>query len=143
VRNLVVLAGLVLSVIATALSAQEFPEPPADAVAADAVGLKRVAVEELKSAFVGVREERNSRGERYLAHYRADGGVELTAGSNLIDRGSFSIASRGGGSVCLMLEKQMNQRLCSIWFAAPDGLHLFAYNPSDGKLRAVSRPAPD
>ena len=138
-HRLTVLMGAVILASAMRAGAQDFPEAPADAVAAETAGLKRAGVEELKALFAGLREERNSRGESYLARYRPDGGVELTAGSSPIDRGTFAITAQGGGSVCLMLEKQMNQRLCSIWFAASDGLHLFGYNPSDGKLRTVSR----
>ena len=137
--------ALLLPLVAAALlmarpcAAAEFPPAPADAASAEAAGLQRLAADRLKSEFSAAREERNGRGENYVAHYAADGGVELRAGSSLIDRGTFSVTGQRGGSVCLMLDKQMNQRLCSIWFAAPDGVHLFGYNPSDGKLRAVSR----
>jgi hypothetical protein len=120
-------------------AAAEFPPAPADTAAAEAAGLQRVTVDRLKLEFTAEREERGSRGENYVAHYAADGAVELRAGSSLIDRGTFSVTGQRGGSVCLMLEKQMNQRLCSIWFAASDGVHLFGYNPSDGRLRTVSR----
>jgi hypothetical protein len=121
--------------------AAEFPQAPADAAAAEAAGLQRLAPDRLKSEFGAAREERNSRGESYIADYGADGRIELRSGASLIDRGTFSITAQRGGSVCLMLDKQMNQRFCSIWFAAPDGVHLFGYNPSDGKLRATSRAA--
>lgn len=120
-------------------AAADFPEPPADVAAAETAGLRKLSAAELKSAFAGSREERSSRGEVYRAEYRPDGGVELRAGGTLVDRGSFSVTGQSGGSVCLMLEKQMNQRLCTIWFAAPDDSHLFGYNPTDGKLRVVSR----
>jgi hypothetical protein len=140
--------ALLLSLAAAALlmakpcTAAEFPPAPADAAAAEAAGLQRLAADRLKVEFTAAREERNSRGENYVAHYGVDGRIELRAGgSSLIDRGTFSVTGQRGGSVCLMLEKQMNQRLCSIWFAAPDGVHLFGYNPSDGRLRAISRPA--
>ncbi|HZP94041.1 MAG TPA: hypothetical protein VFB20_14340 [Burkholderiales bacterium] len=120
-------------------AAAEFPEPPPDAPAAQAAGLQRLTAAQLESAFAGRREERNSRGELYIAQYRADGSVELRAAGGVIDRGAFRVMDQHGGSVCLMLEKQMNQRLCSIWFAAPDGMHLFGYNPTDGRLRVISR----
>jgi hypothetical protein len=125
--------------VARPCAAVEFPPAPADVAAAEAAGLERLAPDRLKREFAAAREERSSRGESYVAHYAPDGAVELRAGSSLVDRGTFSVTGQRGGSVCLMLEKQMNQRLCSIWFAAPDGVHLFGYNPSDGKLRAISR----
>jgi len=142
VRELRFLTAVFCFSAAAAVGGQDFPEPPADSASAEASGLKRVTIDELKAAFVGAREERNPRGESHLAHYRADGGIELRSGSSLIDRGSFSITAQRGGSLCLMLDRQMNQRLCSIWFAAPDNVHLYGYNPGDGKFRAISRPAP-
>ncbi|MGH8629637.1 MAG: hypothetical protein ACREU7_02580, partial [Burkholderiales bacterium] len=69
-RSSSVSIALLLLVAAVTAGAQPFPEPPTDGAAAEASGLKRVAAGELKAAFVGMREERNSRGESYLAHYR-------------------------------------------------------------------------
>jgi hypothetical protein len=112
---------------------------PADARAAESAGLQRLTTDRLRAEFAGTREERNSRGETYLAHYSADGRIELRSGSSLIDRGTFSVTGQRGGSLCLMLDKQMNQRLCTIWFASPDGAELFGYHPTEGRLRTVSR----
>jgi hypothetical protein len=121
---------------------QDFPAAPASIAAAEAGGLRRVGVDDLKAAFAGQREERSARGESYVADYQADGRIELRAGSALVDRGTYSISGRQGGSLCLMLDKQMNQRLCTIWVAAPDSLHLYGYNPGDGTLRTLSRALP-
>lgn len=134
-------AALAAAVWCVMLSADaQTMEAPPDAAAAQAAGLRRLAAGELKSTFAGPREERNVSGQSYIAHYAPDGHIELRSGSSLIDRGTFSVTGQNGGSLCLMLEKQMNQRLCSIWFAAPDGLQLFGYHPTDGQLRTVSRP---
>jgi hypothetical protein len=134
--------ALTLALPATSASPQDFPAAPASLAAAEASGLRRVGAQDLKAAFLGQREERSARGESYVASYQADGRVELRAGSTLIDRGTFSISGRQGGSLCLMLDKQMNQRLCTIWVAAPDSLHLYGYNPGDGGLRTLSRALP-
>jgi hypothetical protein len=123
--------------IAVSAWAQSLEAPP-DALAAQAAGLQRLGAGELKSAFAGPREERNVRGQSYVADYAADGQVELKSGSSLIDRGTFSVTGQDGGLLCLMLEKQMNQRLCTVWFAAPDRSQLFGYNPTDGLLRTIS-----
>jgi hypothetical protein len=141
-RLVLLFLGAAALLVASPGAAADFPPAPADAAAAGAAGLQRLATERLKTEFTGAREERNSRGENYVAHYGADGRIELRAGSSLIDSGTFSVTGQRGGSLCLMLDKQMNQRLCSIWFVAPDGVHLFGYNPSDGRLRAISRAIP-
>lgn len=115
-------------------------EAPPNAAAAQAAGLRQLDAGELKLAFAGPREERNAGGRSYIAHYAPDGHVELKTGSALIDHGTFSVTAQRGGSLCLMLEKQMNQRLCTVWYAAPDG-QLFGYHPTDGQLRTISRPS--
>jgi len=120
-----------------------FPVAPADASAAAGAGLQRLDSSELKKAFSGKRSEQDGRGKSYVAEYGADGSVILGNTSGLIDRGTFTVVRQNGGGVCLRLEQQMNQRMCAIWFRADDGIHLFGYNPRDGKLRAVSRPGSD
>lgn len=137
-------AGVVgLMVVASLVCAQEeaFPPAPENLRAAEAAGLPRLGVETLRQTFVGTRVERTPRGEFVNADYGADGRIEQRMGGSVFDTGTFSITGMAGGSVCLLLIKQMNQRLCGVWFAAPDGRHLFGYNPTDGKPRGVSRAA--
>ena len=126
-----------------ALAAGDFPVAPPGATAAASRGLERVDMAELKKSFAGTRIEQDANGKIYQAQYGADGSVILGDSSGLIDRGTFTIVRQNGGGVCLRLEQQMNQRMCAIWFFAGDGVHLFGYNPTDGALRAVSRPAAD
>jgi hypothetical protein len=122
---------------------QAFPVAPPDASDAAATGLQRLDTSELKTAFLGKRSEQDGRGKSYVAEYGSDGSVILSNTSGLIDRGTFSVVRQNDGGVCLRLEQQMNQRMCAIWFLANDGIHLFGYNPRDGTLRAISRPAPE
>lgn len=122
------------------IAAGDFPVAPPGATAATTRGLERVDMAELKKSFTGTRIEQDANGKIYQAQYGADGSVILGDSSGLIDRGTFTIVRQNGGGVCLRLEQQMNQRMCTIWFFAGDGVHLFGYNPTDGALRAVSRP---
>ena len=124
----------------SAMAASEFPDAPGDASAAAGRGLKRLDVAALKQVFSGTHLQQDAGGKVYRAQYGADGSVILANSDGLIDRGTFSITRQNGGGVCLRLEQQMNQRLCAIWFVADDTVHLFGYNPKDGKLHAVSRP---
>lgn len=135
-------AMLALAVAGPALSQDEdFPPAPENLKAAESAGLHRLGVEALRQTFVGRRTERTPRGEFVQADYGSDGRIEQRVGGAVFDTGTFSITGMAGGSVCLLLIKQMNQRLCGVWFAAPDGRHLFGYNPTDGKPRGVSRAA--
>jgi hypothetical protein len=121
-------------------AAPDFPDAPDAVSAAIARGLQQLDVAALKQTFAGEHAERDAVGKIYRVQYGADGSVILSNSSGLIDRGTFSITRQNGGGVCLRLEDQMNQRICAIWFRAEDSVHLFGYNPRDGKLRAVSRP---
>ena len=121
-------------------AAPDFPDAPGDASAAAARGLQRLDVVALKKTFTGEHLEQDTNGKAYRVQYGADGSVILSDPVGLIDRGTFSITRQNGGGVCLRLEQQMNQRICTIWFRADDAVHLFGYNPRDGILRAVSRP---
>jgi len=126
--------------VGPAMAAADFPVAPVDASAAEARGLQRVDMAVLKKKFSGILVQRDSSGKVSRAQYGTDGSVVLSNTTGLIDRGTFSITRQNGGGVCLRLEQQMNQRMCAIWFFAEDGVHLFGYNPTDGKLWAVSRP---
>ncbi len=139
VSPLLVLAFLTMPVGA----ANQFPVAPPDASAANASGLQQLDMAALRKAFSGTRVEHDARGKVYRAQYGADGSVILSNSSGLIDRGTFTVIRQHGGGVCLRLEHQMNQRMCAIWFFADDGVHLFGYSPTDGTLRAVSRPGAD
>lgn len=119
---------------------QAFPSAPAEASIATDAGLQRLDTSDLKKAFSGKRSEQDGRGKSYIAEYGSDGSVILSDTSGMIDRGTFTIIRQYGGGICLRLEQQMNQRMCAVWYRADDGIHLFGYNPRDGKLRAVSRP---
>lgn len=142
IQRIGALAVCAFALAGPALSQDEdFPSAPETLKAAEAAGLPRLGVEALRQAFVGRRTERTPRGEFVQADYGPDGRIEQRIGGSVFDTGTFSITGMAGGSVCLLLIKQMNQRLCGVWFAAPDGRHLFGYNPTDGKPRGVSRAA--
>lgn len=140
-RNILyVLAACVLALVTMpASAATDFAVAPADASTAAERGLQQLDMAALREAFTGIHVEQNARGKIYRVQYGADGSVILSNSSGLIDRGTFTVIRQHGGGVCLRLEHQMNQRMCAIWFFAQDGVYLFGYNPTDGKLRAVSR----
>ena len=141
-NTLYVLAISILTLVAMpASAATDFPVAPADATAATAAGLQQLDMTALRKAFTGTHVEHDARGKIYRVQYGADGSVILSNSSGLIDRGTFTVIRQHGGGVCLRLEHQMNQRMCAIWFFAGDGVHVFGCKPTDGALRAISRPA--
>ncbi len=144
-KSVLLIPGLLIlpAVIMPASAASDFPVAPSDASAATASGLQQLDTAALRKTFTGTHVEQDARGQVYRAQYGADGSVILSNSSGLIDRGTFTVIRQHGGGVCLRLEHQMNQRMCAIWFFADDGVHLFGYSPTDGTLRAVSRPGAD
>jgi hypothetical protein len=131
------LVGLVFST--SAALALEFPTAPPDIPAAEAAGLRRVEAAELKRDYPAKRIARNVRGQTVHTELKADGTLQYADDAGLSDTGSWSVSERNGGMICRAYSKQMGRRFCSIYYAAPDGIHYFGYNPEDKAWRATTR----
>jgi hypothetical protein len=133
---------LLLALVVSATSeawAQEFPAAPPDIPAAEAAGLRRIGAAELKRDYPPKRIARNLRGQTVHTELKADGTLEYADDTGLTDTGSWSLSERNGGMICRAYSKQMGRRFCAIYYAAPDGIHYFGYNPEDKAWRATTR----
>ena len=134
--------ALLLTSLAFAMSAalaQDFPPAPPDIRAAEAAGLRRVGAAELKRDYPAKRIARNLRGQTVHTELNADGTLQYADDTGLTDTGSWSVSERNGGMICRAYSKQMGRRFCSIYYAAPDGIHYFGYNPEDQAWRVTTR----
>jgi hypothetical protein len=135
--ELTALAALLLaSQVATA---QEFPVAPPDVAAAEAAGLKRVDASQLQREYAGKRVARSVQGRTVHAELKPDGTLTYSDDLGNTDSGTWSVSERNGGMICRAYSKQMGRRFCTLYFAAPDGLHYFGYNPEDKAWRATTR----
>ena len=113
----------------SALGASDFPAPPPTAGAAEAAGLRRVDAAELSQQYAGKRVLRTAKGELIHLELRPDGTLDYADERSVTDTGSWSVTARKGGTLCRRYSKQMGGRSCDIYFAAPDGVHWFGYDP--------------
>jgi hypothetical protein len=131
------LAGAALLVGGAA--AQQFPPAPADIAAAEAAGLRRIDAAELQSSYSGKRIAQSDRGVIVQVELRAEGSVQYTDDAGGADTGTWTVSKRYGGAICSAYSKQMGQRFCTVYYAAPDGVHYFGYSPDDKAWRMTTR----
>src|SRR5215471_1754179 len=124
----------------SALGACGFPPAKPTAGAADAAGLRRLDATELSQQYAGKRVLRTAKGELIHLELRADGTLDYADERGVSDTGSWSATARKGGVLCRRYSKQMGGRSCDIYFAAPDGVHWFGYDPDTLQWSDTTRP---
>ena len=140
-RNLRAITLACAAMLMRAAVAQDFPPAPPNIPAAEAAGLRRIDAAELKSNYPGKRIAQSYRGPVVRTELKADGTLEYADNAGGVDTGSWSFTERNGGMICRAYSKQMGRRFCTIYYAAPDGIHYFGYNPEDKAWRATTRRA--
>lgn len=136
--TLVLLLAAAISSTSVAL-ASEFPPAPPDIPAAEAAGLRRIDVAELKRDYPAKRIAYTVRGQTVHTELKADGTLQYADNTGVTDTGSWSLSERNGGMICRAYSKQMGRRFCTMYYAAPDGIHYFGYNPDDKAWHATTR----
>src|SRR5262245_5693026 len=132
-------APIVLAAL-PALAAPDFPAAPPTASAAEAAGLRRVDAAEMSKQYAGKRVLRTAKGELIHLELRPDGTLDYADAPKATGTGSWSVTARKGGTLCRRYSKQMGGRSCDIYFAAPDGVHWFGYDPDTLQWSDTTRP---
>ena len=122
-------------------AAQGFPAAPADIAGAETAGLRRVGAAELKKNYPGKRIAQSYRGLVVRTELKPDGTLDYADNAGGVDNGTWSFTERNGGMICRAYSKQMGRRFCTVYYAAPDGIHYFGYSPEDKTWRATTRRA--
>ncbi len=138
-KALASLAGLTLLITVAGAEAQDFPVAPPTKSAAEALGLRRVEAAELSRDYAGKRVMLTSRGELIHLDLRPDGTLDYADDKGVTDTGNWSVTARDEGTLCRRFSKQMGGRTCDVYFAAPDGVHWFGYDPGTGQWRDTTR----
>src|ERR1700752_3064735 len=134
------LSAVVALAALTALGALDFPTAPPTAGAAEAAGLRRVDAAELTGRYAGRRVLLTAKGELIHLELRPDGTLDYADERSVTDTGSWSVTARKGGMLCRRYSKQMGGRSCDVYFAAPDGVHWFGYDPDTLQWSDTTRP---
>jgi catechol 2,3-dioxygenase-like lactoylglutathione lyase family enzyme len=133
------LAGAALLITVVFVGAQDLPAAPPTTGAAESAGLRHIDAAELNRHYAGKRMLRTARGDQVRLDLRPDGTLDYTDDKGVTDTGSWSVTARDGGRLCRRYSKQMGRRSCDIYFAAPDGVHWFGYDPDTGKWADTTR----
>ena len=123
---------LMLSLLASAMlhaADKDFPEAPAKLQDAEAKGLHRLSMDELKTFFPGVLEIKQHRGGLATKTFKPDGSVEVVGFQNL--SGTWRFDEKRGVYCDRIYRKKIQDEQCYAVFSAGDGIHHFDYDISD------------
>lgn len=136
----VIYAGLF--VFATQVFSQDVPEPPANKQEAEAKGLTRIGIAELKAFIPGTIQMWGHKDVAKTKIFKPDGSLEV---DDARDKGGTWNFSKEHGGYCNAIVKAKDNRTvknCFAVFKAGDGVHHFDYDVKSGHYSATWRPAP-
>jgi hypothetical protein len=135
----VIYAGLF--VFATQVFSQNVPEHPANMKEAEAKGLARASIAELKAFIPGTIQLRGVKDVAKTKIFKPDGTLEV---DDARDKGGTWNFSKEHGGYCNAVVKAKSNKVvknCFAVFKAGDGVHYFDYDVKSGHYSATWRPA--
>jgi len=128
----VVLVSL-LTAAATSSFAQEFPfKPPANQKEAEAKGLQRASLEELKQFMPGVLVNKGYKGGKHKLTFKPDGSVDRTGFGDKEQTGKWHFDEKNNAYCVAFQEKRGYKKTCFAVFHAPDGTNYLDYDIENG-----------
>jgi hypothetical protein len=135
-RVIPILFSLLVSALVHA-AAQDFPQGPATLKEAEAKGLQRLSMDQLKALFpVTIRYKRH-RGGIATKTFKPDGSVEVAGAEKL--SGTWRFDEKRGGYCDHVYKKKDPGERCYAVYRAGDGTHYFDYDIADGLQTVVWR----
>jgi len=123
------LFGLLAAMAVGSVLAEELPTAPANLKEAEAQGLQRLTMDELRAQFPGSKKFQGSTGKSTMV-FKADGSVERQAFKNLT--GKWSLDEKKNAFCTAFQLKKGYEENCFAVFRAPDGTHYFNYDVDNG-----------
>jgi hypothetical protein len=130
VSRFLLAATFALSAASCALAA-EFPSAPPKLKDAEAQGLQRVNVEELKQFLPGKVLSKGVKG-KHKKDFKADGSVWRSGFGAKETTGTWRFDEKNNAYCNAFQEKKGYQENCFAVFRAPDGTHFFDYENDTG-----------
>lgn len=137
-RRFALFLAAALAMPAGSVQAQDFPDAPPNLKEAEAKGLKRLGVEELKAFFPGAIQMRGPTG-KHLVTYNADGTIDRKGFKD--KTGTWRIDAANATYCNTYARKKGPAEACLAVFGAGDGIHHFDYDVRDGFYAHVWRRA--
>lgn len=126
-----VLVPLLMAAATTAFAA-EFPQAPPNQKEAEAQGLQRVGLEELKKFIPGIVGSKGFKGGKHKLTFKDDGSVDRTGIGAKESTGKWHFDEKNNAYCMAFYEKKGYQETCFAVFRAPDGTHFFDYDIDNG-----------
>ncbi len=126
-----VLASLLMAVVPYAIAA-DFPKGPPNQKEAEAQGLKRVSVDELKQFIPGVLIAMSFKGKKHRLTFNPDGSVHRTGIGDMELTGKWNF-DEPKNAYCLSFQSKHGfEHNCLAVFRATDGTNFFDYDVDNG-----------
>ena len=106
-----------------------YPEAPPKLKDAEAKGLHRLSMDELKTFFPGVIELKRHRGSLATKTFKPDGSLEVSGDENF--SGTWRFDEKNNAYCDRIMRKKGQDERCYAAYAAGDGVHHFEYDISD------------
>ena len=106
-----------------------FPEAPPKLNEAEAKGLHRLSMDELKTFFPGTIEIQRHRGGLATKTFKPDGSLEVSGDENF--SGTWRFDEKNNAYCDRIMRKKGQDERCYAAYAAGDGVHHFEYDISD------------
>ena len=129
-----------LMVASANVLAADFPKAPANQKEAEAEGLQRVSLEELRNFIPGTLKSKGFKGAKHTLTFKSDGSVDRTGFGDKEQTGKWNF-DEGKNAYCLAFqEKKGYQKNCFAVFRAKDGINFFDYDEGNGFYAHVWHP---
>lgn len=136
---LTIRSALLLSLLMT-VTTSTFAAPP-NIKAAEAKGLQRVNLEELKKFIPGVIKVKGHKGGKYTLTFKADGSVDRTGGVGLdAQTGEWHFDEKNNVYCSAFTEVMGYKEVCFAVFRKPNENKFFDYDIADSFFAHVWRP---
>lgn len=120
------------------VAAQDFPTAPPKLKEAEAQGLQRVGIDELKQFIPGTLDTRGTRGT-HMKTLNADGTAHREGFGAKESDGTWRLDEKNNAFCNTFREKKGEKEFCFAVFRAPDGIHYFNYEIDTGFYSHVWR----
>lgn len=116
---------------ATNAFAGDYPKGPPNLKEAEAEGLQRVNLEELKKFIPGVIKNKGHQGGKHTLTFKADGSVDRTGFDTKQQTGQWHFDEKNNAYCTAFYEKKGYREACFAVFRAKDGANFFDYDIKD------------
>ena len=135
-----VMFSLLMAVAANTFAA-DFPTAPANQKEAEAKGLQRANLGELKKFIPGIMDLEGFKGILHKMTYKPDGSYVGTGFDPKNSTGKWHFDDKNNTYCHTKYVRNRNEDYCFAVFRAPDGINFFDYDIKDGFYAHVWHPA--